>query len=300
MTSETLPQRRFSRLRGRQGRAVLRIGCLPAVITGSLTVIAGAGLMTYLQIPYWVSARLSYLAETWFAAAEVTLLGVQLIYGWVAGLVAAANGTQAARAGGQWFKNRLTILRKRMRIIPTGQVALRLLIILLLPVFLLLFRHTSLSTDTRRVAGYFWRLWRVQPVLTATAAALLVIFWFASPFLRMQFSLALGALAAAWHKEREGRRWMALSARLGAELFGTVSLMWGGLIVLLLALSIFDPTYNSPDRFPELFADYSTSTRALASVALGMLVTLPPFLLVQALLPGLFARLARRRLSKES
>jgi hypothetical protein len=259
-------------------------------------------LITYRVPRSWITDVREWRISGRLSLILYGLLGLQYVVNWIMGILAAAAGAQVTAHG--------VDLRSRLRTAGRGVWAavfavsgLRLLLIAALVVSGL-YAFTHVFGPPIDVAGTLKieRLALLRPLSLSVAGGLLILHLLAGPWLRLRYSLRLGALAASYAKAREQRVWNALVARLGAGLTGALTLLWGGSIISLVLSMILDPVFipRPSNGLLELYPNLPSSLgQALAFLHLGAAL-LAVMLIGQIVIPGIFMRRAERRLGVRS
>jgi hypothetical protein len=224
----------------------------------------------------------------------LTLSIIQLILVWVLGLLAAVAGAAGFALRGT-LRPRLIVQRRKLAAGVWMILSLRfaLLMILLLAA---IFTFTPLLGQPVD-ASSLERTLLVRPLLPLAAAGMLFIHLIAGPWLRLRYSLTLGALAAASTPSSARRRWSAITARLSAGLVGILALIWGSGAVTLAILTAFDPFYTNQryQIIPGIFPHVPESIGQVLLTSLVIAVGLGVYTVGQIVLPGIYIRLAGRR-----
>lgn len=284
----------------RRRRLLITIGCLPVTIITALALILVLNFVFFFQAPTWIPDKTSYLVAGRLLLSLGTLASMQMLVTWGIGLMAAFMGLRAAAGQGGLLIRRLAVIRRRLEIGTWAVVALRLVVVLIL-VASAAYLFTSLlgfhlAWD---FADSFSLFVSRYPALFGLAASICLAQWLIGPFLRLRYSLALGALAGAWTRDRDYRPWLALSLRLGMGLAGLLALIWGITIVRLTVGIIFDPVgYPSLPQYPDLFpllppGAASAAMLTLQVAGLVLLHSVIQVILTQVALNSARARLAR-------
>ena len=256
----------------------------PLLLTGFLCFVA------FRRAPVWANNPRAYLLSRRLGLALGMLGGFQLVETWVLGLASAGAGGVVAVRGAK-LRPRLIIVRRRMWLAALAVVLLRLFVLLLLlgvPV-LVVFLSGSVVIPPLWEVEEVRRSLRLYPLLSVTLAALAVVQWLVGPFLRMRYSVALGALAATWGRDRSHRRWLAQVARLSVGLAGILALLWGSTLALLIFFTGVDPRYSSIP--PVTLPDWEVLIYPVVSAVL--LISL----VGQLVLPSVYVWLAGHRLA---
>lgn len=262
----------------KRGRLALRIGCVPAVILGTLLAILALSLLIFFQAPPSIPDPMSYLVGGRLALSLIAVAGFQALASWVLGLAGALIGMRAASGQGAFVRRRLAVLWRRVNIAAWTVVGLRVVLVLVVAVAALYLFTPVLGYHLRwDIADEIANFWpRYIPFLIVVILVCLAQ-WLVGPLLRLRYSLALGALGGAASQTRDQRPWLALSLRLGMDLAGLLTIAWGGTLLRILLGVIFDPvTYPSipqyPDFFPLLSPRGGSIATALAFLAAGALI----------------------------
>jgi hypothetical protein len=251
------------RIKKRTLRRVFRIGCLPAAVIGPLA-IAGLVILLFLrQAPFWVTIPSQYLFVERFNAGLIVLSLCYLAPHWTLGLMAARGGASAVGRGVKPGP-RLIVVRRRL-LIPTLALFAQRLVLLawVAGAGVAAFWSDLFLPDMLTPPAAFIRLDRTRTILALGLLAVLAIYWLVGPFLRTRTSTALGALGAALSPDRGGRRWLAVSARLGLGLAQLLLIAWGTGLVVLIAVTLINPQYSSARLAPLTFSDWSQQWRWL-------------------------------------
>jgi hypothetical protein len=277
---------------------LVRVGCIPATLLLTLVFLPFFNLITLQRAPFWVTNPREYLADQWMLRTLIILAAIQLLGTWGLGLATASSGTVAARGQGGWLRPRLQVARRRMFVFALALALVRLILLLgiVLAVVWSYVHLFGVRLDWADLSD-LRRAFRACPIWVAGALVFGPLYWIVGPFLRLWYSSALGALAATWSKQRQEQVWLALSARLGAGLAGVLALLWGGALITLIILSIFDPHYSSQSVYPKLFPRQPHYIAQLVGAALGVLFWVILCTTGQLVLPEVFIWQAERQLA---
>ncbi len=285
------PKPRKSRTRWR----LVQIGCLPFVcmLAGCLLLFVNLGLFS--QAPSWVSDPEEYLLGQRIAGSLGALAGLQVIGTWLLGLVAAATAVGAAAGQGGMLRQRLAILRRRAAIMAWAVFLLRVMLLIALGISVVL--AYMYIADVRSSLRSSRSPYTMEIVALISILGAGLVHWLSGPFLRLRYSMALGAWGASWTRRRDRRVWMALTARMGAGMCGSLALLWGSVLGILVVGMIRQPFSHSTSIdfrrvfFPFLPRDSWDSIILL--LALSVLIVL--YMMGQLILPPFYFWLARRR-----
>lgn len=282
------PWRRWSR---RRWRRTVQIALLPLIAVGTGMPILIFAVLGFRSPPPWITDVRAYQIAGRLAVALTLLGSAQVAMTWIIGLLAARGGTLAARGQGALIRRRLRIVRRRFTVAVMGIILLRLAMVAVIALM-------GVYTYTRVLGPTITTLLppptRMRPLLELTALTALTIaglHWIIGPVLRLRYSSALGALAAAYASGSEERIAAAVGARLGAGFAGALGILWSGTLVLLALLTISDPSsYTGPPR--------SVNPYALPLFWLGVIALVLIMAVGQIVLAWVFLRIAKRRLSR--
>jgi hypothetical protein len=297
-TAQAHPPSPARRTGSRRSRRLVRVGCIPATLLLTACLLPLFNLVTLQRAPLWVSNPREYLANQWMLRTLIMLAVIQLLGTWGLGLATASSGTVAARGQGSWLRPRLQIARRRTLVFALALALVRLILLLVIalavvwnyvPLFGVRLDWFDLSD--------LWKAFKVFPIWVAGALVSGLLYWIVGPFLRLWYSSALGALAATWSKQRQEQVWLAFSARLGAGLAGVLALLWGGALITLIILSIFDPHYSTQSVYPDLFPHQPHYIAQIIGAALVILIWVTLCTTGQLVLPEVFIWQAKRRLA---
>jgi hypothetical protein len=265
------------RIKKRTLRRVFRIGCLPAAVIGPLAIVGLVILLFFRQPAIWAYVSL-FIAR--FNAGLVVLLLCHLATHWALGLMAARGGASAV-GGGVKPGPRLIVVRRRL-LIPTLALFAQRLVLLawVVGAGAVVFWSKETLPDLVRPSATFIRLDRTRTILALGLLAVFAAYWLVGSFLRTRSSTALGALGAALSPDRGGRRWMAVSVRLGVGLAQLLLIAWGAGLVVLIAVTLINPQYSSARLAPLTFPDWSEQWQWLLRHNLSYLVVGAGILLV--------------------
>lgn len=282
------------------GRRLFQIGCLPFtfLLVGCLVLFVNLGLFP--QAPSWVSDPDEYLLGQRIAGSLGLLMGLQVIGTWLLGLVAAGTAAAAAAGQGAMLYQRLTILCRKVRVVAAAVYMLRLIFLAALAISAVL--GYLYLTDAGLASRQIRNLHIMEVAALVSVAAVLLIHWLVGPFLRLRYSMALGAWGASWTHRRHRRVWMALTARMGAGMCGSLALLWGSVLAVLVITTIREPSSRNPPLdlrqafFPFLPRD---SWEGIVFLwGLSALVVL--YMVGQLALPPVYLWMARRRLASRT
>ncbi len=272
-----------------------QIGCLPLVIIVTGLFLLLTNLVAFRNAPYWIPDPLPYLLSRRLGLS-LGILGIaQLALSWMLGSIASVAATMSL--GEQ--KTSLQIARRRVSVAAWAVVLLRLALLLGLAISTLYTLTGIFGVRLRLdIVGEFIAAFREAPWLILVAIWLLLLQGLVGPFLHLRYSLALGVLAATWSRQSDERAWLALSARLGADLSGVIAALWGAGVALLLWLTIVDPRHGSPIASFILFPSLYTEATQILLAALLIILLVPLHATGQILLPPVYIKLARLRMAK--
>ncbi len=225
----------------RRWRRVLQIGCLPLTLAGSGALVLIFALFGSAPPP-WVSTPRDYLIAGRIGGALAALGIIQLGLSWLLSLLGALAGAGAA---GSRPGHRLRIVGRRLRVLAAAVAAVRIgLIGMGLLTVIHAYTNWLGSPVSEGILGIL-RLPAFKSVPAWLAGCILAVQGVIGPFLRLRYSAALGALAAALAPPRRPDRLAAaLTARLGADLAGALAVIWGWAILSLAIVTLLDP-YSS-------------------------------------------------------
>lgn len=275
-------------------RWLLRFVCLVLALLGSLSLVGFITVITYRDAPSWITDVQSWRITGRLSAAGLALVSLQLILAWGLGLLGAIGGAAGFTTRGA-LRPRLIVQRRKMAAAAWALLGVRLalLLILLLAGALTLTPWLGHPFDASELEHTLL----ARPLLPVAAGCLLLVHLVAGPWLRLRYSLTLGALAAAYTSVASRRRWSAVTARLAAGLAGILTLIWGSALGVLAVATAFDPFYTSQrsQMIPRLFPHVPSSIDEVLTVSLVIAVGLGVYLAGQIVLPGVTIWLAERR-----
>ncbi len=275
-------------------RWLIRFACATLALLGSLSLIVIITMITYRESPPWIGDVRVWRISGRLRLAVFALTGIQLILTWGMGLLGAVGGAAGYTTRGA-LRPRLVVQRRKIAagVWTVLSVRLMLLVVLLLAG---VFAFTSLLGHPFSASSLEHTL-LVRPVLPLAAGFLILIHLLAGPWLRLRYSLALGALAASRTASASRRGWSAVTARFGAGLAGILALIWGSALATLGALTAFDPFYTnqSYDVIPWIFPHIPASISQVLAVSLVSVVALGVYMTGQIVLPIIYIWLAERR-----
>lgn len=272
-----------------------QIGCLPLVVIVTGLCLLLINLIAFRNAPYWIPDPLPYLLSRRLGLS-LGILGItQLALSWILGSIASVAATLSF--GEQ--KASLQIARRRVSVAAWAVVLVRLALLLGLAIATLYTLTDIFGIRLRLdIVGEFIAAFRAAPWLILVAIWLLLLQGLVGPFLHLRYSLALGMLAATWSKQPDERTWLALSARLGADLSGVIASLWGAGLALLLWLMLVDPRHGSPTTSFTFFPSLYTEASQILVAALLIALLVPLHAAGQIILPPLYIKLARLRMAK--
>nr|MBN1228346.1 hypothetical protein [Anaerolineae bacterium] len=281
-----------------------RIGCLPAAVFVGLGGTAAAVFTFVPRVPYWVSDPMQYLWESRLAAALISLAIMQLLAGWVNGLAGAVMGTRLVVRETQSLWGTIVKKLREWMVLPLAVVVLRLIMLAVIGLgavyaYTDLFgQYTYLAVATRLES-----MARDYPGLVIALFILGGINVFLGPFLRLRFSIILGAWASALTPDQEARPWAGLSARFGAGLAGLMLPFWLVGLGTILVEFYCDPYYEAVARCQPGAIFPAALSSARLSILLTMIAVLAAVGLItvgQVVLSEVMILLANRRISGTS
>ncbi len=287
------PWRRWS---ARRWRRAVNMGCVPLTLLCSAGVSAAISLAAFNRPPGWVLNTREWMIAGRLGVSAAVLIGVQAMLAWGIGLAAARGGALAARGYGGNLHHRLRIARRRL-VVPT--IALVMVRVGVLGVIGLaaIFAYlpwggmsiaTGLPALLRPASGY--------GLFVLAAVVLAIPHWLIGPFLRLRYSVGLGALAGTWAKHEADRVALAFSALLGAGLAGVLALLWGWSSGLLVLLTLVNPSsYRSAMTLPNPYGALPPFQAALP-FAVGIFTLV--YAAGQLVLAETCFLMARRRLAR--
>jgi hypothetical protein len=289
--------KRFS---GKRNRRLLNIGCLPVVAIATLALLLIMNAAWFWQAPSWATDPRAYLASGRLILSIGSVSGLQMVVTWGIGLMASLVGIQAATGQGGLLVCRLEVIRRRVGFTAWAVVGFRLILIgLAIIAGLLWYTNIFGFRLSFGPADDAWSILNHYPAYSVIVLIVVVTQLLVGPLLRLRYSLALGALAGTWTRDRDQRPWLALSIRLGLGLAGLVGLLWGAAAVRLLAAIAFDPAgYPSIAQYPDVFSRLppsATTIAVLASLATGVLVF---HTALQLILTAVVLAMARARMAR--
>lgn len=288
-----LPKTRKSHRR----RWLLQLGCLPfsCMLAGCLLLFVN--LVVFSQAPTWVSDPEEYLLGQRIAGSLAALAGLQVIGTWLLGLVSAAMAIGATAGQGGMLYQRLAILHRRAAVAAWAVFLLRVIVLIALVVSVVLsalyITDAGITVDIPRDSHF------MEIVAMVSILSTVLVQWLAGPFLRLRYSMALGAWGASWTRLRRRRVWMALTARMGAGMCGSLALLWGSVLGILAIGIIRRPfSHSASIDFWQAFFPYlpKDSWNGIV-ISLGLSVLIILYMIGQIVLPRFYLRLTRRRLA---
>lgn len=291
-----LPKTRKSRRR----RRLLQLGCLPftLMLTGCLLLFISQVVVS--RAPSWVSDPEEYLLGQRIAGNLGALVGLQVIGTWLLGLVAASTAAAAAAGQGGMLYQRLAILRRRVTITAWAVFLLRVIFLIALGVSaILIYPYIAEVQDSWANFLTIRNPYVIEIVALVSMLGTALAQWLVGPFLRLRYSMALGAWGASWTRFRHRRVWMALTARMGAGMCGSLALLWGSAFGILVIATIRRPFSGSYTLdFQRVFFPFLPEDSWNGIVfSLGLSVLIILYMVGQLVLPTFYLRLARRRLA---
>lgn len=245
------PSARPTHISRRSWRRILSIVLVLGIFLCLLLPTAFLALFGFNNPPSWITDPYEYKVSSSLALAASVITFAIIAMSWLLGVVGAIAGGNALGGASRSLRRRLHIVRRRLAVITAMAVWLRISLLSIL-VIASVFAYTrylgpqvqsGLPLTIREVVG--------RNTFSLILVAITVIFWLVAPILRTRYSTALGALAASYTKGRTERVSYALGARFGIELLGTLGGLWGTTIILLVVLSIVDPSsYRSSVPMP--------------------------------------------------
>jgi hypothetical protein len=282
------------------GRRLMQIGCLPfiLILVGCLLLFVNQVVVS--QAPTGVSDPEEYVLGQRITGSLGTLIGLQVIGMWLLGLVAAATAAPAAAGQGEMLQQRLTILRRRVAIIAWGVFLLRVMLLIALVVSAAL-AYTYIA-DVRSSFRIARSPHPIEIVALASIVGTVLAHWLSGPFLRLRYSTALGVWGASWTYRRDQRVWMALTARMGVGMWGSLALLWGSVLGVLIIATIHQPFSRSATiDFQRVFFPFLPRDSWVEIVLLlGLSALIILYMIGQLALPPFYLWLARRRLAGRS
>ncbi len=286
-----------------------RIGCLPEVLIASiigilLALLLAVGNRTSIYAP----PALRDIVESFLSGSIVFVVAIQIGAVWVLGLQAAHYGSQTVAGGTASFKPRIAVMWQRMRIPLLSVISARLII-------LGLFSTLVIATISARLPVGYWILGdyllyravaRSAPLLIMLLLLFGIVHAFVGPWLRLWYSLHLGAFAATNTQFRHEQASLAATARVLSGLLVALAFIWGLPIFGSVFVLFIEPTLqlNQPsgtpiaDVFRQLFdwRNLSPYTQALY-VMVAIVVLIPIHTAGQLILSTVLRFLTLRRLS---
>jgi hypothetical protein len=275
-------------------RWLIRFACATLALLGSLGLIVVITLITYREPPPWIGDARVWRISGRLKLAVLALGSIQLILTWGLGLLGAISGAAGYTTRGT-LRPRLAVQRCKMAAGVWTILSVRFVILFVL-LLAGVFTFTSLLGRPFNASSLEHTL-LVRPLLPLTAGFLILIHLFAGPWLRLRYSLALGALAASYTASTSRRHWSAVTARFGAGLAGILALIWGSALATLGILTAFDPFYTSQsyDVIPWIFPHIPASIGRVLVVSVAVVVALSVYTAGQIALPVIYIWLAERR-----
>ncbi len=278
----------------------IRVGCLPALLIFTCVLLSFLNTVPFVDVPSGIVDLNSFLIGGRIAISLQALFLLQLMGTWALGLVGAVVATRAAAGQGRFVAERLAILRNRASFLAWAVLALRLLFLAVV-IMTLAFLYTPvlgtrLDSD---LASSIWLAIQLEPLEIGVVLFVMLVSWLFGPFLRLRYSMALGALAATWSRRSDSRFWLAISARLAAGLLGMLLVLWGGALLNLISYALQNPNVGQgiPYNLPPVIASLSPLAQGTASwLAIAALLAL--YVAGQVFLPPLAIALARLRLAR--
>jgi hypothetical protein len=275
-------------------RWLIRFACASLPLLGSLGLILIITVITYRDSPPWVVDVRVWRISGRIRLAMILIGGLQLLLTWGMGVLGAVSGAAGFTTRGA-LRPRLAVQRRRVSAGAWTILSLRLVLLLVL-LLAGVFAFTSLLGRPFDASDLEHTL-LVRPLLPLAAGFVLAIHLLAGPWLRLRYSLALGALAAAYTPSAARRRWSAVTARFGAGLIGVLALIWGSALITLGILTAFDPFYTNQgyEVTPWIFPHVPFSIGRVLTISLVVAVALGIYTAGQIALPVVYLWLAERR-----
>jgi len=286
-------------------RRLVQIGCFPFtfLLTACLLLVINVVLVS--KAPSWVTDPDKYLTGQRVLGSLGALTGLHLVGTWLLGLIAAAMAAGAAAGQGGMLRQRLTILHRRAVVMAWVVFLLRFVLLIALVVSILLVRVHVSGTQISFVVFEDFKMnvngVRHLSFIVASVVTLVVMltqFLFGS-FLRLRYSMALGALAATWSRRREWRLLAAVTGRTGAGMLGSLALLWGGALGILIFSTVRQPLSRSlpVDLHRAIFPALTWPAARNILILLALTVLICLYMIGQVVLPPVYLWLARRRLA---
>lgn len=284
----------------RHRRRLLQIGCLPITLILTACLLLFVNLVAVSRAPTWVSDPEEYLLAQRITGSLGALAGLQIIGTWLLGVVAAATAAGAAAGQGGLLRKRLAVLRRRVVPAAWAIFILRVLVLIALAISAVLIYPYLVDFQGTWTDFRIARRPHISEIVTALLTLVTVLLhWLSGPFLRLRYSMALGAWGASWTRFRSRRVWMALTARMGAGMCGSLALLWSSLLGVLVLLTIGHPFSRSDALdfrrvlFPFLPRDSWESIVLLAGLSVAIIL----YMVGQLALPRFYLWMARRWLA---
>jgi len=274
----------------------IRIGCLPVTLIGALLAVVTVNGIAYLNEGYQGILLSDSVINLHTLISLQALFLLQLAASWIVGLGASILGTRAAAARGGLIRQRAAILQGRVRFWAWAILALRVWFALIAAFGLAWMLAPTLfgrEPSYTMAATLMWAA-RYETITFGLALFVGAISWLFGPFLRLRYSLALGALAATWSRRADERFWLAISARLWTGMLGAIAAVWGSALANLVYFAFQNPnTAQAIYQSPSLWWPAAQGSW----LWLGITALLTLYMCGQAFLPPLFLRAARFRLA---
>ncbi|MBN1313092.1 MAG: hypothetical protein JXB30_16900 [Anaerolineae bacterium] len=291
------PGKQLKRKNRQRRRRLLQVGGLPFTLMMAACLLLVVNGVFISKAPSWVTDPDEYLLGQRILGTLGTLTGLHLIGTWLLGLLGAAMAGAAAAGQGGMLRQRLTVLHRRTMIVAWAVFLLRWILLAALIVSAILadryISNVSITGDD------YFNVFGVEWVISVVALVTLLIHLLSGPFLRLRYSMAVGALGATWSRQRRWRLLAAVTARTAAGLLGSVALLWGGVFGILIILTIRQPLSHSlPIDFHQIFFPaLSWSMASSLLFLLGLTVLIWLYVIGQLVLPFCLLWLARWRLA---
>lgn len=219
-----------------------------------LCVLAPTALMSLFGFnnpPSWITNPFEYRVTSALALSASVIMLAVIAMTWLLGVVGAVAGANVLGGGARSLTRRLSIAGKRVAVVTVMAVCLRVSLLIVLAIAAVFAYGIAVAPQIQSGLPYTFREVIGRNRVTLILLAITTVFWLIAPILRTRYSTALGALAATFTQGRTERVSFALGARFGMELLGTLSGLWGTSTLLLIVLSIVDPSsYRASQPLP--------------------------------------------------
>ena len=280
----------------------LRLGLVPATIISALAILVVINTILFLESISGYQPSFENDIPARLTACVVALFILQAVALWILGIVSAILSRHALTASGTQLSQRLAIMNRRYAFLARAVLSLRVMLLLILIIAFVLTVTTVFGLNlVSDISSSIWLDARYQPLTVGLAAFIGLLSWIFGPFLRLRYSMSLGALASTWSRRPDEQFWLALSARLLVEMVGVLFLVWAISVLNLVTYITFDPLpgAGAPNSLPAIIGMLPLETIG-GSSWLGGVVVGCLYIIGQLGLPIWFVRLARWRLQRQA